>query len=70
MPDRRLVGGSSLGISLQKELTDCMADEFNKSMFSPEVMQEMCLEIYNYIADQLVLDLGKEWGDINLSHSY
>ena len=70
LPEGRFVGGSSLGISLEKELADCMADEFNKSMFSTEIMQEMCMEIYNYIADQLVLDLGKEWADINISHSY
>ena len=35
LPDRRF-SGSSIGISLEKELADCMADEFNKSMFSPE----------------------------------
>ena len=70
MPDRRIVEGSPIGISLEKELADCMTDEFNKSMFSPEVMKEMCQEIYNYIADQIVLDLGNQWGDLNLSHGF
>ena len=70
VPSSQVVDGSPIGISLEKELANCMENEFNKSMFSPEVMKEMCQEIYNYIADQLVLDLGNQWGDLNLSHGY